>query len=148
MNRLLQPLKALAFPLIAIAALLVFAPIHQAGAQEPPLPQTWPQSYTFTGATPAPWVVNVAGYNHCTWTAETGATFSSTTLTAAVSADSGTTYANISGTTDPGATPAPAQTLTAVGKLTFIVWSHNEFKVTASGGGSSTAIVAALFCNK
>ena len=68
-------MKKLLIPLMAIAALLAFVPIHQAIAQEPPLPVTWPQTYTFTGATPAPFVVNVQGYKWCSGVASTGAVF-------------------------------------------------------------------------
>ncbi len=130
---------------LALAISPAFVP-HAAVAQEPPLPVTWPQTYTFTGATPAPWVLSVQGYKYCTVSAPSTATFNSTTLTAE-DANDGATYEVIHGTSDLGATPAPADTLAASGKLTFNVTSHLQFELVASGGGSSTSIPVSASCS-
>lgn len=148
-NKFLVSVSALAIATIAIAPM--FLP-HSSGAQTLPEPaiqqQQWPQTYTFTGATPAPYVIPVTGYNWCTGTASTGATFNGTTLTAKDSNDKGTTYLGVSGSSDLGATPAPSQTFTAAGtKLSFPVRSHNLFEIVASGGGSSTSIPFYVSCS-
>jgi hypothetical protein len=147
-------MKKLLIALTTVALAIVISPAfapHLGVAQTPPEPaiqsQQWPQAYTFTGATPAPYVLNVSGYKWCTFTASTGATFSSTTLTFSLSNDKGTTYENASGSSDVGATPAPVHVLTAVGKLSFPVQSHNLFQVAASGGGSPTSIPTSTSCS-
>lgn len=140
-----------ALPVLAIVAVIAFAYPGTAKATDYGPNQVLnpnPATYTFTGATPLPQVVNVAGYHWCTWTVSTGAVMSSTVLTSKTSGDLGVTYSTQSGTTDPGATPAPSTSLSAVGKVRYDVGGMTQWEATAASGGSSTNIVSVLNCIK
>lgn len=128
---------------IAAALLAIFGTGTRAQAQG--YPGSWPLHCTIT-QTNTTCSFSLNNFKFCTLSAPSTSAFDGATLTAWDSGDGGNTFAKVSGSSDLGATPAPSQTLTSSGKLTFPVDAHDNFEVIATSAGSTTSVPIALRC--
>lgn len=71
--------------------------------------------------------------SECSFTASTGATFGSGTITLYDTADNGTTWKTVSGFPDLGNPLTAVNTLTSANTVTFPVASHDHFKALLTG---------------